>query len=171
VPVKAPQRSETRTPSIGSTSPFGKVGHDEQPKSSFPSQPGHPFHSPQRVRLVEVMNRRKRLLSQHRPRNPAKALREDASHQFLQPTCCHENPREHSTPKLRTLVLPTVTSFSEPSVGPQKPATTPNSLTASPALGGDAVGAAPPTAANITGPGGVAWCPKRKLTKAFSALG
>jgi len=32
---------------------------------------------------------------------------EDASYQPLQPTCCHEHPLEHPTPKLQALTFPT----------------------------------------------------------------
>jgi hypothetical protein len=37
--------------------------------------------------------------------------REDASFQHLQPTCCHENPRDRQTPKLQAFTFPTTATF------------------------------------------------------------
>jgi hypothetical protein len=51
-----------------------------------------------RLLLLVTPQRKKRRL----PRG------EDASYQFLQPTCCHENPVNHSTLKLGAFAFPTV---------------------------------------------------------------
>lgn len=101
------------------------------------------------------------LVSSRRHRSPAVLPREDASPRSLQPTCCHEHPPKHPTPKLQALAFPTAATGPalplEPS--PEFPHVTVHDdveypLPASSTLGGDAVGAAPPAAASITAPKG-----------------
>lgn len=41
-------------------------------------------------------------------------LDRDASHQFLQSTCCHEHPNERAIPKLGALALSTAAAFHQP---------------------------------------------------------
>jgi len=74
----------------------------------------HPFHSSQKLALVRVvsrpvlLSRRSRAaLSRYLSTEP------DASHQSLQPTCCHEHPLEHAIPKLRALTRQAATGFPE----------------------------------------------------------
>jgi hypothetical protein len=108
------------------------------------------------------MGLRNPLLALLRRRRSAVVVpREDASHRPLQPTCCHEYPLEHATPKLRALTLPTAATC--PALPPEPSLDFPNAtvhsdvdwpLPASSTLSGDAVDAAPPAAASPITPKG-----------------
>jgi hypothetical protein len=61
------------------------------------------------------MGYRNRLLQTNQQRRNAPVVfEEDASYQPLQPTCCHENPRERSPLELGAFTLPTAVFRPEP---------------------------------------------------------
>lgn len=74
----------------------------------------HPFRSSQKPALVRVVSYPV-LLSRRLSAALSRCLstEPDASHQSLQPTCCHEHPLEHAIPKPGALTLWIATCFPE----------------------------------------------------------
>jgi hypothetical protein len=94
---------------------------------------------------------------------------QDASHQSLQPTCCHEHPLEHAIPKLRAFTLSTASGFAvsrtEWELGFPHGSTFCDArrpLLAFPALGSQAVGAASASYYRITTPRGMHGVPSKR---------
>lgn len=93
---------------------------------------------------------------------------QDASHQSLQPTCCHEHPLEHAIPKPWALTLRTATDLfahrTEWELGLPHESTVCDAsrpFLACPALGSQAVGAASARCYRITTPQGMSGVPSK----------
>lgn len=93
----------------------------------------------------------------------------DASHQSLQPTCCHEHPLEHAIPKHWAFALSTAAGFpaflTEWELGLPRGSTCCDArrpLLVCPALGSQAVGAASASCYRITTPHGLNGVPSKR---------
>jgi hypothetical protein len=96
-------------------------------------------------------------------------LERDASSQSLQPTCCHEYPRKHAIPKRWAFTLLTADSFRARSTewelaprGASGFSDAVRPLLVLPALGSQAVGAAPASCYRIATPEGMDGVPSKR---------
>jgi len=133
-------------------------------------RPEHPLHSSQKPALVRVMSYPVLLSRRHSASLSRRLSSElDASHQSLQPTCCHEHPLEHAIPKLWAFALPTAAGFpasrTEWELGFPHGSTCCDArkpLLVCLALGSQAVGAASASCYRITTPHGMNGVPSKR---------
>lgn len=133
-------------------------------------RPEHPLHSSQKPALVRVLSYPV-LLSRWSSASLSRRLSSelDASHQSLQPTCCHEHPLEHAITKLWACAHPTAACFpasrTEWELGfPHGSACCDarRPLLVCPALDSQAVGAASASCYRITTPRGMNGVPSKR---------
>jgi len=130
----------------------------------------HPLHSSQKPALVRVVSYPVLLSRRHSASLSRRLSSElDASHQSLQPTCCHEHPLEHAIPKLRAFAPPTAAGFpahrTEWELGFPHGSTCCDArrpLLVCPALGSQAVGAASASCYRTTTPHGMNGVPSKR---------
>jgi len=97
------------------------------------------------------------------------SLGKGASHQSLQPTCCHEHPQERPIPKPQALTIQTAVAFFAPRTewglvrpGASRFSDAGKPLLACPALGSQAVGAASAGCYRIAAPEGKSGVPLKR---------